>query len=96
MGGRVGPLQRSKQLSNGKARVVGVEGWGGSHYVLGPFCIFDIFKVQQLGWNLKKKIPLFSWAGKYFSEKVQYQVKVPIRKNWLTVVAQRHADIISE
>ena len=54
MGGRVGPLQRSKQLSNGKARVVGVEGvegWGGSHYVLGPFCIFDIFKVQQLGWN---------------------------------------------
>ena len=52
MGGRVGPLQRSKQLSNGKARVVGVEGvegWGGSHYVLGPFCIFDIFKVQQLG-----------------------------------------------
>ena len=29
----------------------------------------------------KKKITLFSWAGKYFSEKVQCQVKVPIRKN---------------
>lgn len=45
---------------------------------------------------MKKKIPLFSWAGKYSSEKVQCQVKVPIRKNLLTVLAQRHADIISE
>lgn len=49
MGGRVGPLQRSKELSNGKARVVGVEGWNGSHYVFGPLCTFDIFKVGQLG-----------------------------------------------